>query len=169
MRSDSGSGRFAALGRRVFVVTPDKQHSRRCGIGSKPLVRERDSDSVEQFDEIQKILFSELVLRKTEKEWPLQYVFKKALPFFRIVPTCDAPIMNNPRSLRETGYWDHSVNRVKPGEADLLFIAYFDWNRMDYVDLRYYRVKIIRFDGHSDVVGREALIDRDHSSVQLAE
>jgi hypothetical protein len=127
-------------------------------------------DSVEQFDEIQRILFSELVLRKTEREWPVQDVFQKAIPFFCIVPTCNAPIMiNNPRSPTETGYWDHPVNRVKPGESELQFIAYFDWNRMDYVDLRYYRVKIIRFDGHSDVVGREALIDRDHTAVQMTE
>jgi hypothetical protein len=135
-----------------------------------PDVELRDWDSVEQFDEIQRILFSELVLRKTEREWPMQDVFQKAIPFFRIVPTFDAPIMiNNPRSPRETGYWDHPVNRVKPSESELQFIAYFDWNRMDYVDLRYYRVKIIRFDGQSDVVGREALIDRDHATVEMAE
>jgi len=130
----------------------------------------RDWDSVDQFDEIQRVLFTALVLRKTEKEWPLQDIFEKAIPFFRIVPTCDAPILiQNPRSARETGYWDHPVNRIKPGEADLLFIAYFDWDRMDYVDLRYYRVKIIRFDAHSDVIGREALIDRKQSAVQLTE
>jgi A/G-specific adenine glycosylase len=34
------------------------------------------------------------------------------------------------------------VNQIKPGNAELLFIAYFDWNRLDYADLRYYRVKI---------------------------
>ncbi|HKF53175.1 MAG TPA: hypothetical protein VKB26_12750 [Candidatus Acidoferrales bacterium] len=135
-----------------------------------PDVSLRDWDSVDQFDEIQRILFTELVLRKTEREWPMQDVFQKAIPFFRIVPTCDAPIMiNNPRSPRETGYWDDPVNRVKPGESELQFIAYFDWNQMDYVDLRYYRVKICRFDGHSEVVGREALIDRDHTAVQLTE
>ena len=135
-----------------------------------PDVALRDWDSVDQFDEMQRILFSTLVLRKTEKEWPLQDIFEKAIPFFRIVPRCDAPILiQNPRSPRETGYWDHPVNRIKPGEADLLFIAYFDWNRMDYVDLRYYRVKIIRFDAHSDIIGREALIDREHSAVQLTE
>ena len=134
-----------------------------------PDVALRNWDSVEQFDEIQRILFSELVLRKTEREWPLQDIFEKPIPFFRIVPTCDAPIMiQNPRSARETGYWDDPTNRIKPGQAELQFIAYFDWNRMDYADLRYYRVKIIRFEAHPDVIGREALIDREQSSVQLA-
>jgi hypothetical protein len=45
--------------------------------------------------------------------------------------------------------------------------AYFDWNHMDYVDLRYYRVKIARFDGHSEVDGRDALIDREHAVIHL--
>jgi hypothetical protein len=40
---------------------------------------------------------------------------------------------------------------------------------LDCADLRYYGVKIIRFNAHSDVIGREALIDRYHSAVQLAE
>jgi hypothetical protein len=135
-----------------------------------PDVELRDWDSVDQFDKIQKILFSELVLKKTQKEWPVEDVFRKAIPFFCIVPKFDATILiNNPRSARETGYWDHPVNLVKSGESELQFIEYFDWNRMDYVDLRYYRVKIVRFDGHADVVGREALIARDHVAVQMIE
>jgi hypothetical protein len=76
-------------------------------------------------------------------------------------------MIRNPRSAKETGYWDHPLNRVKPGEAELHFIAYFDWNHMDYVDFRYYRVRIARFDGHSDVDGRDALIDREHAVIHL--
>src|SRR5690348_10143571 len=128
----------------------------------------RDWDSVEQFGEIQRILFSELVLRKVAREWPAQDIFQNAIPFFHVVPSCNAPIMiRNPRSAKETGYWDHPLNRVKPGEAELHFIAYFDWNHMDYVDLRSYRVKIARFDGHSEVDGRDALIDREHAVIHL--
>jgi hypothetical protein len=41
------------------------------------------------------------------------------------------------------------VKLVKPKEAELLFIAYFDWDHMDCIDLRYYRVKISTFDAHS--------------------
>jgi hypothetical protein len=129
-----------------------------------------DWDSVEQFDEIQKILFNELVLRKTDREWPFRSIFLDAIPFFQVVPTIHAPILiQNPRSERETGYWDHPVRQVKPGRADLQFISYFDWNRMDYVDFHYYRVKITRFDEHADVVGREALMQRDHAAVELIE
>lgn len=47
------------------------------------------------------------------------------------------------------------------------FIAYFDWNRMDYVDFRYFRVKIAEFETQPELAGREALIDREHAAVHL--
>jgi len=127
----------------------------------------RNWDSIEQFDEIQKILFSELVLGKLAKEWPLQDIFENAIPFFQVVPSIEtAPIMiQNPRPDKPRGYWDHPINRISPGEAEMHFIGYFDWNRMDYADLRYYRVMIARFDAHLDLVGREALIDRQQATV----
>jgi hypothetical protein len=76
-------------------------------------------------------------------------------------------MIQNPRSERETGYWNHPVNIVEPGEADLLFIAYFDWDEMDYIDFRYYRVKIAAFASHPEVVGRQALIERQQTAVHL--
>jgi hypothetical protein len=130
----------------------------------------RNWDSVEQFDEIQRILFTELVLGKLGRGLPLPDVFRVPVPFFHVVPTGHTPIMiQNPRSDRQTGYWDHPVNSVRPGDAELHFIEYFDWNRMDYADLRYYRVKIASFDAHPDIIGREALIDRQNASVHVSD
>jgi hypothetical protein len=127
----------------------------------------RNWDSIDQFDKIQKILFSKLVLGKVAMEWPLQHIFENAIPFFHVVPSIKtAPIMiQNPRPDKPRGYWDHPINRVSPGEAELHFLGYFDWNRMDYADLRYYHVVIARFDAHPDLVGREALIERQPASV----
>lgn len=48
-------------------------------------------------------------------------------------------------------------------------IAYFDWNHMGYVDLRYYRVKIARFDGHAELDGRDFLTNREHAAVHLTD
>jgi hypothetical protein len=76
-------------------------------------------------------------------------------------------MIQNPRPGAPTGYWDDPVNIVKPGEAKLVFIAYFDWDQMDYIDLRYYHVKIASFDGHPELVGREALIERQRAAVHL--
>ena len=132
----------------------------------------RNWDSIDQFHEIEKLLFQELVLAKVDREWPLQDLFENAIPFFHIVPSHvhGTPIMiQNPRPGAPTGYWDDPVNLVKSEQAELLFIAYFDWDEMDYIDLQYYRVKIASFDAHSELVGREALIERDNAAIHLVD
>jgi len=130
----------------------------------------RNWDSIDQFHEIEKLLFQELVLAKMDREWPLCDLFVNAIPFLQVVPSIahGTPIMiQNPRPSAPTGYWDDPVGLIEPRQADLLFIAYFDWNEMDYIDLRYYRVKIASFDAHPELVGREALIERQHATVHL--
>jgi hypothetical protein len=131
----------------------------------------RNWDSVEQFDEIQRILFSELVLGKLGKGWPTHEIFRIPIPFFLVLPSIqDAPIMiQNPRPDKPIGYWDHPVNRIRPGEAEMRFLEYFDWNRLDYLDFRYYRVQIAKFDSRPELVGREALIERQQANVHLTD
>lgn len=130
----------------------------------------RNWDSIEQFHEIEKILFGELVLAKVDQKWSSSDLFVNAIPFFQIVPSIvhGTPIMiQKPRSGASTGYWDDPINLIKLGEAELQFIAYFDWNQMDYIDLRYYRVRIASFDSHPELVGREALVEHRHAAVYL--
>ncbi|HEY2546827.1 MAG TPA: hypothetical protein VGI46_12235 [Candidatus Acidoferrum sp.] len=130
----------------------------------------RNWDSIEQFHEIEELLFQELVLAKLGREWRLQDVFKNAIPFFRVVPSIGhgTPIMiQNPRPGAPTGYWDDPLKLIRPEEAELLFIAYFDWNQMDYIDLQYYRVRVASFDAHPELVGLAALIERQHTAVHL--
>ena len=130
----------------------------------------RNWDSIDQFHQIEKLLFQELVLAKVDREWPLQDIFGNAIPFFHLVPSSvhgATILIQKPRPEKPTGYWDDPVNFVKPGQAELLFIAYFEWDQMDYIDLRYYRVKIASFDAHSELVGREALIERQHAAIHL--
>lgn len=130
----------------------------------------RNWDSIDQFHEIEKLLFDALVLAKLDREWPLCDLFANPIPFLQILPSIahGTPILiQKPRQGAPTGYWDDPVNIVKPREAELQFIAYFDWNQMDYIDLRYYRVKIANFDAHPDLAGREALIERQHATVHL--
>jgi hypothetical protein len=128
----------------------------------------RNWDSVEQFDEVRRILFSELVLGKLEKEWPIHDIFIIPIPFLHVMPSSQTiPIMiQNPRSDRSRGYWDHPVNQISKGEAELHFLDFFDWDRMDYLDFHYYRVQIARFNTQPELVGREALIER-HSALVL--
>jgi hypothetical protein len=131
----------------------------------------RNWDSAEQFDEVQRILFSELVLAKLEKECPVHDIFQIPIPFLQIVPSSESvPIMiQNPRPGRPSGYWDHPVKEITTGEAELHFLEYFDGNRLDYLDFRYYKVQIARFNARPELVGREALIDRQYALVHLVE
>lgn len=132
----------------------------------------RNWDSIGQFHEIEKLLFQELVLAKVARKWPLQKLFENAIPFFRVVPSHvqGTPIMiQNPRPGAPRGYWDDPVNRLKPGQAELHFVSYFDWNQMDYIDLRYYRAKIASFDAHSELIGREALIECQNAAIHLVD
>jgi hypothetical protein len=39
---------------------------------------------------------------------------------------------------------------------------------MDYAELRYYQVLIAKFDARPELVGREALIERQHASVFIS-
>jgi hypothetical protein len=130
----------------------------------------RNWDSIEQFDEVEKLLFRGLVLSKIDKDWPLEHIFTTPLPYLHVVPSHErgGPIMiQNPRPGAPRGYWDDPINWVKPEEAELLFISYFDWNQMDYIDLQYYLVKITRFDNHDELIGREALIERQNAAVKF--
>jgi hypothetical protein len=132
----------------------------------------RNWDSIDQFHEIEKLLFDAVVLAKLDLEWPLCDLFVNPISFFQIVPSIahGTPILiQKPRPGAPTGYWDDPVNLVKPREAELQFIAYFDWDQMDYIDLRYYRVKIASFDAHPELVSREALIERQQATVHLSD
>ena len=42
----------------------------------------RNWDSIDQFHQIEKLLFQELVLAKVDREWPLQDIFRNTIPFF---------------------------------------------------------------------------------------
>jgi hypothetical protein len=74
-------------------------------------------------------------------------------------------MIQKPRERAPRGYGGDPVNLVKPGQAEMLFIAYFNWLQMDYIGLRYCRVKIASFDTHCELVGRDAPIERQHGEI----
>jgi hypothetical protein len=136
-----------------------------------PVPELRNWDSDERFDEIQRILFEELVLRQLNRQWPAEDIFRKPIPFLHVVPASPSvPIMiQKPRPDTRNQYWDDPVNRIERGESELHFCEYFDWNRMAYRDLLYYRTAIVAFPTQSHLVGREALLERQYGAVFLAD
>jgi hypothetical protein len=82
------------------------------------------------------------------------------LPGVDVVPMHEqgVPILIN-RDLPRNGYWDHPVNCIRPGEMELQFVGFFDWDMLGFRDFRYYEVTIGASPTDADVVGRSALIE----------
>lgn len=78
-------------------------------------------------------------------------------------------MIHKPRGGDRNRYWDDPVNRIAPSEANLRFVDYFDWDRMNYSDLRYYQVQIEAFPSKPHLVGRDALIEHGCAKVMTAE
>ncbi len=75
----------------------------------------RNWDSIDQFHEIEKLLFREFVLAKVDRDWPLCDLFVNAIPFFQIAPshTHGTSIMiQKPRPEATTGYWVSSESNI---------------------------------------------------------
>lgn len=126
----------------------------------------RDWESYERFDEIQKILFDELVLAKLDQTFPEEDIFQKPIPFFHVEPSSPSVPISIQRA-EASGYWDDPVNRVERGKLEMHFVALFDWNHLDYRDLQYYRVAIAGFEEHPHLIGREGLIERQYVNLFL--
>jgi hypothetical protein len=131
----------------------------------------RDWNSVERFQEIQRILFDHLVLFKLDREYPSDDLFRKPIPYIRVAPSSSfgCPIMiARPTPEVPLGLWDDPVDRVTAAQVDLHFREFFDWNLLDYRDFQYYRVSIASFEEQPHLVGREALIERQYVKVFLS-
>jgi hypothetical protein len=126
---------------------------------------------VERFQDIQRILFDELVLTKLGREWPLEDTLRRPIPFLQVAPvTSSVPVMiAKPRPNTRNRYWDDPIGSLTQGEAELHFQSYFDWNELDYQDLLYYRATIAGFEKQPHLVGREILIERQYGTVWLAD
>src|ERR1700722_5094042 len=55
----------------------------------------RNWDSIDQFHQIEQLLFQVLVLARVGRAWPSQKLFENAIPFFHVVPSLvhGTPIM----------------------------------------------------------------------------
>ena len=65
----------------------------------------------------------------------------------------------------QSDYWDHPLTEIKKDDLVMVFIDYFDWDEMDLIDLRYYRVRIIASSVYPDLVGSDALISTIYADV----
>ena len=121
-------------------------------------------DGRDQFERIKGLLFESLVLGSVSVD--MERVR------FVVVPRAEAGVpirIESPRQDDRNHYWDHPISTLKPSDATLEFLDFFDFDPIGYLDFRYVRTRICDFPAHSDLVGREALLDTDYVDICVCE
>lgn len=132
----------------------------------------QDWDLRDEFVDVTRQIFSSLVLRPLEvfevQLAPEYAAVPTPLPGFRVVPVVDhgTPILIN-RDLPWSGYWDYPISSVKPNEAELHLLTYFDFDKLGYREYRYFQVLIQASATYPEIVGRSALIEVEHARVMF--
>src|SRR5258706_2086236 len=133
-----------------------------------------DWDIRDKYEDICVKLFSTLVLDQVSRndylKSPPYSKSREPLLFFRVIPSASGGVpININREKNTSPYWDHPIKIIKPGEMDLRFVDYFDFDVLQFREYRYCLVKIVASKINTDLVGRDALIECDHISIQFDE
>lgn len=132
------------------------------------LREDADYRTVDTYGQVKYRLFDEIVLAAIGKAGYARSSADDPFPFLRVIPRGDrTPIMINPPRVSDAWTWDHPLNRLRRDEADLRFMEYFDFEQMGYLDLQYYRTRIVSFPNHRDLEGCEALMEVQYAGVIL--
>src|SRR5215472_8995119 len=128
-------------------------------------------DSQEQFCQVTRILFDSIVLAKLDLEWPVEDIFRKPMPFFRIEPMSETGcpfLVDRPGDAKTGGgVWSNAECSLSSTASTLRFIEFFDWDALNCIDLHYYLAAIDAFDSQPGLVGRRALVERMYVKVLL--
>jgi hypothetical protein len=128
----------------------------------------RNWDSWDQFEQIKCLLFGALVVGRLEQIGCCVDLATVPRPELRVTPahSGSVPILiHRPREGDRNVYWDDPVREVSAADANLHFLDFFDWDKMNYIDFQYYRVRIAAFASQPHLVGREALLQHSHAKV----
>ena len=127
---------------------------------------EHDWDTLEDFDEVKVLIFKHMVLNELLEKYDDFEWFGKPFTNFEVVPSSDiCPIMINRE--KQSGYWDHPIEKIGQADFKMAFISYFDWNSHDQIDFRYYRVRIIESEKYPELIDFDALIETIYADVFL--
>jgi hypothetical protein len=128
-----------------------------------------DFDVLEQFEIIKDRLFLEIVLRKIGQYKYSRINTSEPYSIIRVVPASkEVPVMISRPSSDGNKYWDDPTKKIHSQEAVLLFISYFDWQSLGYIDLQYIKAKIISFKKRPDLRGRECLLKTNYGKIYYA-
>jgi hypothetical protein len=125
----------------------------------------KDWDTIEDFDAVDDVLFDRMVLGRILPDLPPIPRSAVELNRFLLEPSGAGLSAMISRDRPASGYWDHVVDTLLPGEAVLAFREYFDWDQHGLIDFRYYRASILESSRYPDLKGHEALIETIHAKI----
>jgi len=128
-----------------------------------------DWDIIEDFDAVDKVLFDRLVLWRILPDGAVIDESAIQMNKFLIEPSGAGMSAMISRDAPASGYWDHPVDTLLPGDAELAFREYFDWDQHGLIDLRYYRVTVIGSTKYPEILGHDALIETIHTKIKYQE
>jgi hypothetical protein len=112
----------------------------------------------ERFSDIEVLLFEKLVVEPAELP-AIRYGDPN--PHVRVGIVADrVPLMVNRET--DSGYWDFPVDTATR-DAQLAFIAFFDWDQVAFRNNQYVRVRIDSWPSQPSAVGKQALIEAQHA------
>jgi hypothetical protein len=116
--------------------------------------------SLDAFEQIRQLLFEILVISELSFESDVE-TENMPKPVLRVVPQASSLILIQRLSPPgEAGYWDQEKDMtVGPDDITLAFTDYFDFSQIPIMDFRYFRCRVVRFPGHTNYEGREALLE----------
>lgn len=127
-------------------------------------------DVLEDFDELNLLLFKHLVCAPLNIEYKKYNWFKEPATCFTLKPLgTRLPIMINRMPNTNHGYWDHEIKSVKPSDLNLKFMSYFDWNPQGVMDSRYIMCHVSSASESTQIVGHVALVESHYVEVYYEE
>lgn len=133
-------------------------------VSFRPLTEDRSFAHLDmRYDEVVSMLFSVMVLEGCRAEFTYAERMQDIRHQVRIKLNADVqyPIMIS-RNRGIDGYWDHPVTSLPGGSVVLRFVGFFDWDRVDHCDYRYWIVEILEHHDLPEVVGHCALLESSY-------
>ncbi len=129
----------------------------------------RDCSPLDEYEEIDRLLFSALVLKELGRSLPDGLVFgRDIIPFLKIMPAHGIDRFNlmitDPR-INSYVKWNEPVEITISNDIEFIFIELFEWDRYNFVSYPYYLAKITKCDEHPDFKQQNCLIETCKSRV----
>jgi len=123
----------------------------------------KECHPLDEYEEIDRLLFSALVLGDLKQFLPDNFVFgRDIIPFLKIVPNPEIDgfeLMITDPTVEKYVKWNKPVEVKINAGVEFTFIELFEWDRYGFVNYPYYLTKITKYPDSPELVQQNALIE----------